>query len=181
VARVRIALGAAKGIAYLHQEGSAHGNIKSSNILINQQLEAAVSDFGLVQLVGTSSGGSRNLGYCAPEVSKTFKLTFKSDVYSFGVVCAKFTFLDSPPYSYFLHSSIAECGQNSSVLRAFHGKKLIKFVLGKNCHIKFVFLQKADEVSSWQEAHQVCFWRKLHQICFGEKQCLSWLELTWFH
>jgi len=99
VARVRIALGAAKGIAYLHQEGSAHGNIKSSNILINQQLEAAVSDFGLVQLVGTSSGGSRNLGYCAPEVSKTFKLTFKSDVYSFGVVCAKFTFLDSPPYS----------------------------------------------------------------------------------
>ncbi|KAH9537996.1 hypothetical protein CY35_16G081700 [Sphagnum magellanicum] len=86
VARVRIALGAAKGIAYLHQEGSAHGNIKSSNILINQQLEAAVSDFGLVQLVGTSSGGSRNLGYCAPEVSKTFKLTFKSDVYSFGVV-----------------------------------------------------------------------------------------------
>jgi serine/threonine protein kinase len=93
VARARIALGAAKGIEYLHQAGSAqrlaHGNIKSSNVLLNQDLEAGVSDFGLVQLVGTTPAlGSRiNSGYTAPEVLETRKTTFKSDVYSFGVVC----------------------------------------------------------------------------------------------
>ncbi len=100
VTRARIALGAAKGLAYLHQEAGgggrlgsqlAHGNIKSSNILLTQELEAGVSDFGLVQLVGITASaaavGSRNLGYCAPEVTETHRLTFMSDVYSFGVVC----------------------------------------------------------------------------------------------
>lgn len=91
VSRVRIALGAARGITYLHKEGGtnkfAHGNIKSSNILLNRDLEAGVSDFGLAQLLSTSPAASRIVGYRAPEVTETRKVTQKSDVYSFGVVC----------------------------------------------------------------------------------------------
>jgi serine/threonine protein kinase len=89
VTRVKIALGAAKGLAYLHLQGGpkfVHANIKSSNILLNRELEACISDFGLAQLLTASSAASRIVGYRAPEVTETKKVTQKSDVYSFGVV-----------------------------------------------------------------------------------------------
>ncbi|KAL6619051.1 hypothetical protein ACP70R_034190 [Stipagrostis hirtigluma subsp. patula] len=87
--RVKIALGAARGIAYLHAEGSGkfiHGNIKSSNILISQELSACVTEFGLAQLMATPLAHPRLIGYRAPEVLETKKPTQKSDVYSFGVL-----------------------------------------------------------------------------------------------
>lgn len=87
--RVRIAIGAGKGLAYLHSQGGpsfVHGNIKSSNILLNRDLEACIADFGLAQLLSSSSSGSKMVGYRAPEVSATRKVTQKSDVYSFGVL-----------------------------------------------------------------------------------------------
>jgi len=89
LARVRIAIGAAKGLAYLHAQGGpnfVHGNIKSSNILLNRDREACVADFGLSQLLSTSTSASKVVGYRAPEVAVTRKVTQKSDVYSFGVV-----------------------------------------------------------------------------------------------
>ena len=89
VSRVKIALGAAKGLEYLHSQGGpkfVHANIKSSNILLNRDLEACISDFGLAQLLTPSSAASRIVGYRAPEVTETRKVTQKSDVYSFGVV-----------------------------------------------------------------------------------------------
>jgi serine/threonine protein kinase len=86
--RSGIALGAARGIEYLHSQGPnvSHGNIKSSNILLTKSYDARVSDFGLAQLVGPSSTPNRVAGYRAPEVTDPRKVSQKADVYSFGVL-----------------------------------------------------------------------------------------------
>ncbi|PNY13565.1 proline-rich receptor-like protein kinase PERK8-like protein [Trifolium pratense] len=92
--RVKIAAGAARGIAYLHEDCNPriiHRDIKPSNILLDYNYEAQVSDFGLAKLaldanthVTTRVMGT--FGYVAPEYASSGKLTDKSDVYSFGVV-----------------------------------------------------------------------------------------------
>ncbi|XP_061345258.1 probable inactive receptor kinase At2g26730 [Gastrolobium bilobum] len=86
--RRRIALGAARGLAYLHVSGKVvHGNIKSSNILLRgPDHDACVSDFGLNPMFGNGAPSNRVAGYRAPEVVETRKASFKSDVYSFGVL-----------------------------------------------------------------------------------------------
>uniref|UniRef100_A0A2P2JCX9 Putative inactive receptor kinase At2g26730 n=1 Tax=Rhizophora mucronata TaxID=61149 RepID=A0A2P2JCX9_RHIMU len=85
--RMRIALSTARGLAHLHVVGKVvHGNIKSSNILLQLNHDACISDFGLNPLFGTSVPSSRVAGYRAPEVVETRKATFKSDVYGFGVL-----------------------------------------------------------------------------------------------
>ncbi|KHN00038.1 Putative inactive receptor kinase [Glycine soja] len=85
--RMKIALGAARGLACLHVSGKlVHGNIKSSNILLHPTHEACVSDFGLNPIFANPVPSNRVAGYRAPEVQETKKITFKSDVYSFGVL-----------------------------------------------------------------------------------------------
>ncbi|XP_059635005.1 probable inactive receptor kinase At2g26730 [Cornus florida] len=85
--RMKIAMSAARGLAYLHVPGNVvHGNIKSSNILLGQDNIACFSDYGLNPLFGSSTPPNRVAGYRAPEVVETRKVTFKSDVYSFGVL-----------------------------------------------------------------------------------------------
>uniref|UniRef100_A0A6N2MD48 Protein kinase domain-containing protein n=1 Tax=Salix viminalis TaxID=40686 RepID=A0A6N2MD48_SALVM len=93
--RLRIALEAAKGLEYLHEHVNPpviHRDFKSSNILLDRNLHAKVSDFGLAKLGPDKAGGhvsTRVLGtqgYIAPEYALTGHLTTKSDVYSYGVV-----------------------------------------------------------------------------------------------
>ncbi|KAG5035219.1 hypothetical protein JHK87_010129 [Glycine soja] len=85
--RMKIALGAARGLACLHVSCKlVHGNIKSSNILFHPTHEACVSDFGLNPIFANPVPLNRVAGYRAPEVQETRKVTFKSDVYSFGVL-----------------------------------------------------------------------------------------------
>ncbi|KAL5227276.1 hypothetical protein ABZP36_015541 [Zizania latifolia] len=87
--RVKISLGVARGIAHLHAEGGGkfiHGNLKSSNILLSQNHDGCVSEFGLAQLMTIPPAPARLVGYRAPEVLETKKPTQKSDVYSFGVL-----------------------------------------------------------------------------------------------
>ncbi|GLT29172.1 hypothetical protein SLA2020_040540 [Shorea laevis] len=87
--RVKICLGAAKGIAHIHSTDGGkfiHGNIRSSNVLLTQDLHGCISDFGLAPLMSYPAVPSRSAGYRAPELIETRKFTQKSDVYSFGVV-----------------------------------------------------------------------------------------------
>ncbi|CAH8360150.1 unnamed protein product [Eruca vesicaria subsp. sativa] len=88
--RMSIAIGAAKGIARIHQENNGklvHGNIKSSNIFLNSDRNGCVSDLGLTAVMSPLAPPiSRQAGYRAPEVTDTRKSSQLSDVYSFGVV-----------------------------------------------------------------------------------------------
>ncbi|GFQ04697.1 probable inactive receptor kinase at4g23740 [Phtheirospermum japonicum] len=85
-ARLKIAVGAARGIAHIHlQNGQkfVHGNIKSSNIFVNRQKYGIVSDVGLAKVTSTVR---RAPGYFAPEVTNSRRVSQASDVYGFGVV-----------------------------------------------------------------------------------------------
>ncbi|KAK6150312.1 hypothetical protein DH2020_015244 [Rehmannia glutinosa] len=99
--RAAIALGAAKGISYLHSQGStiSHGNIKSSNILLTKSYEARVSDFGLAQLAGPTATPNRVAGYRAPEVTDPRRVSQKADVYSFGVLLLELLTGKAPTHS----------------------------------------------------------------------------------
>ncbi|KAG2681606.1 hypothetical protein I3760_11G153000 [Carya illinoinensis] len=92
--RKKICLGIAKGLAYLHEESRlkiVHRDIKATNVLLDKDLNAKISDFGLAKLeeeenthISTRIAGT--IGYMAPEYAMRGYLTDKADVYSFGVV-----------------------------------------------------------------------------------------------
>ncbi|OWM73324.1 hypothetical protein CDL15_Pgr001438 [Punica granatum] len=92
--RLNICLGIAHGLSYLHEESRlriVHRDIKTSNVLLDKDLNAKISDFGLAKLnedghthISTRVAGT--IGYMAPEYAMRGYLTDKADVYSFGVV-----------------------------------------------------------------------------------------------
>ncbi|CAK7343352.1 unnamed protein product [Dovyalis caffra] len=88
--RISLVLGAARGLAKIHEEYSAskipHGNVKSSNVLLDKNGVACISDFGLSLLLNPVHAIARLGGYRAPEQAEIKRLSQKADVYSFGVL-----------------------------------------------------------------------------------------------
>ncbi|XP_022992578.1 serine/threonine-protein kinase BRI1-like 2 [Cucurbita maxima] len=93
--RKKIARGAAKGLCFLHHNcipHIIHRDMKSSNVLLDHDLEARVSDFGMARLISaldthlSVSTLAGTPGYVPPEYYQSFRCTAKGDVYSFGVV-----------------------------------------------------------------------------------------------
>ncbi|KAM7269123.1 hypothetical protein ACFE04_024620 [Oxalis oulophora] len=90
----KIALDVASGLFYLHDQCSPkvlHRDVKPSNILLDGDSNAYLSDFGLARLLGTSqthatTGVAGTFGYVAPEYAMTCRVSEKADVYSYGVV-----------------------------------------------------------------------------------------------
>ncbi|KAK9278919.1 hypothetical protein L1049_028500 [Liquidambar formosana] len=124
-ARLRIALGSARGLAYLHHDCCpriVHRDIKSSNILLDENLEPHVSDFGLAKLlvdedahVTTVVAGT--FGYLAPEYLQSGRATEKSDVYSFGVLLLELVTGKRPTDPSFVKRGLNVVGWMNTLLR----------------------------------------------------------------
>lgn len=94
--RFKIALDAAEGLSYLHHDSVphiVHRDVKSNNILLDQDFGAKISDFGVAKVVKQANNGVESMsviagscGYIAPEYAYTLRVNEKSDIYSFGVV-----------------------------------------------------------------------------------------------
>ncbi|KAH7547673.1 hypothetical protein JRO89_XS14G0001000 [Xanthoceras sorbifolium] len=90
--RIKIAMGAAKGLQYLHENNIIHRDMRPNNILVTHDYESMLGDFGLARTQCEGSDHSSEtrvvgtLGYLAPEYAECGKVSTKTDVYSFGVV-----------------------------------------------------------------------------------------------
>ncbi|XP_024357802.1 leucine-rich repeat receptor protein kinase HPCA1 isoform X1 [Physcomitrium patens] len=108
--RLLIALGAARGLAYLHDNADPpiiHRDVKSCNILLDKKMNAKVADFGMSLLVPDEKDEKTRkvkgtMGYLDPEYYLTSHLSTKSDVYSFGVVLLEL-FTGKAPISHGTH------------------------------------------------------------------------------
>ncbi|KAL2453548.1 Leucine-rich repeat protein kinase family protein [Abeliophyllum distichum] len=136
-ARLRIAFGSAKGLAYLHHDCCpkiVHRDIKSSNILLDENLEPHVSDFGLAKLlvdedahVTTVVAGT--FGYLAPEYLQSGRATEKSDVYSFGVLLLELVTGKRPTDPSFVKRGLNVVGWMNTLLR----ENRMEDVVDKKC------------------------------------------------
>ncbi|KAI4321861.1 hypothetical protein MLD38_035193 [Melastoma candidum] len=152
--RLRIARGTARGLAYLHvtcEPNIIHRDVKSSNILLDEQFEAHLADFGLSRLlhpydthVTTDVVGT--LGYIPPEYSQTLTATIRGDVYSFGVV----------------------------LLELVTGRRPMEVIKGKNCRELVSWVSQMKSEKREREIIDASIWDKER-----EKEQLDLLKISY--
>lgn len=112
--RHKIAIGVASGLEYLHINHTpriVHRDLKPANVLLDDDMEARIADFGLAKSIPeadthmTSSNVAGTLGYIAPEYHQTMKFTDKCDIYSFGVLLGVLVMGKLPSDEFFQHTS----------------------------------------------------------------------------
>jgi len=112
-ARHKIALGIAAGLEYLHMDHNPriiHRDLKPANVLLDDDMEARISDFGLAKAMPdavthiTTSHVAGTVGYIAPEFYQTHKFTDKCDIYSFGVILGILVIGKLPSDEFFQHT-----------------------------------------------------------------------------
>ncbi|XP_043720166.1 probably inactive leucine-rich repeat receptor-like protein kinase At5g48380 [Telopea speciosissima] len=159
--RLRIAIGAARGLAWLHHSCNPriiHRNISSKCILLDQDFEPKISDFGLARLMNPIdthlstfvNGEFGDLGYVAPEYPRTLVATPKGDVFSFGTVLLELVTGEKPTHvanapesfkgnlaewvtqlSY--NSNLQDAIDKSLVRKGFDGELFQFLKVGRNC------------------------------------------------
>ncbi|PIA49876.1 hypothetical protein AQUCO_01300547v1 [Aquilegia coerulea] len=125
--RLKVAVGAAQGLAYLHNDCNPriiHRDVKSSNILLDDNFEAHLSDFGIAKCISPSKTHASTyvmgtIGYIDPEYARTSRLNEKSDVYSFGIVLLELlTGKKAVDNELNLHQLILSKADNNTVMEA---------------------------------------------------------------
>lgn len=132
-ARLKVALGSARGLAYLHHDcypKIVHRDIKSSNILLDEKLEPRVSDFGLAKLVVDEDAHvttvvAGTFGYLAPEYLQSGRATEKSDVYSFGVLLLELVTGKRPTDPCFVNKGLNVVGWMNTLLKENHLEEVV--------------------------------------------------------
>jgi len=153
--RLKISIGAAKGLAWLHHSCNPrilHRNISSKCILLDEDYEPKISDFGLARLMNPIdthlstfvNGEFGDLGYVAPEYTRTLVATPKGDIYSFGVVLLELVTGERPTHvsnapenfkgslvewiTYLSNNSILQDGVDKSLIGKDNDKELLQFL-----------------------------------------------------
>ncbi|WOG89182.1 hypothetical protein DCAR_0208418 [Daucus carota subsp. sativus] len=111
--RHRIATGVAAGLEYLHNHTHriVHRDLKPGNILLDDDMEARIADFGLAKELpnadthATTTNVAGTIGYIAPEYHQTLKFTDKCDIYSFGVLLGVLVMGKLPSDEFFQHTN----------------------------------------------------------------------------
>ncbi|XP_031268854.1 probable LRR receptor-like serine/threonine-protein kinase At1g05700 [Pistacia vera] len=177
--RMQIALDAAQGLEYLHngcKPPMVHRDVKPSNILLNEKLQAKIADFGLSRVFSTESGTSISTvvagttGYLDPEcLVFSSRLNEKSDVYSFGLVLLNI--ITGQPV-------ILKSCENTHISRWVKSKlargdirKIVDPRLGENLNINSAW--KAVELALASASHASSKRPTMIEVVMGLKECLA--------